>query len=523
MSKIEEIRVYVNERLRSAAAEILGVVEKTITDYEDQASYLKRETDRQRNLLDIVLRPKLPENEPLCAFTSREEFLKFASVGYCPYCCKATEASEIHLIKRHYFFAIHFTDKGVETYQASAAFGEEDGPPEEWLWPEFNNLDQEEDEEEPPSLPHIKEEQEPLWIGLEGGREFQVPPEWPCRKPQEELEKLHVKKEEEEQNDWCGEEEEEEVAVVGGPPHGPQNSMATVAHQDPALTSSSSSSHFGNVQDEVERAVYATTSSMMPDVDAHLAGQSTRMMALAGTWQQQQHQQQLHQQQQQPHDDCSLGNYKDPVDGQRERGGAWSGLKTLRSKRAKHHGKTNVSHSGFKCKRPGRFSPFQSARGPHRCSLLDNMDPGSLASGPGSTLHGTGVERVGNLTGTLPSPVIVHSFSLKLVLSQLLLQLKPQALQTEVSLKAQDLLLDLKELLCSFPWVQVTEEKQETNSLLQSTAVYQFTISSELVEVLLLQLVLTLPPVDTSGGQPLRPQDLLVLLVHVSIRPPVSP
>ncbi|KAK0146032.1 Zinc finger protein 440 [Merluccius polli] len=452
MSKIEEIRVYVNERLRSAAAEILGVVEKTITDYEDQASYLKRETDRQRNLLDIVLRPKLPENgqfqppattthqpvagimcqpfpvrepsqssEPLCAFTSREEFLKFASVGYCPYCCKATEASEIHLIKRHYFFAIHFTDKGVEkftvpctckerikgrshwhcpdcgktiyrknnfemhlskqhghlllqqsqdpeTYQASAAFGEEDGPPEEWLWPEFNNLDQEEDEEEPPSLPHIKEEQEPLWIGLEGGREFQVPPEWPCRKPQEELEKLHVKKEEEERNDWCG--EEEEVAVVGGPPHGPQNSMATVAHQDPALTSSStSSSHFGNVQDEVERAVYATTSSMMPDVDAHLAGQSTRMMALAGTWQQQQHQQQLHQQQQQPHDDCSLGNYKDPVDGQRERGGAWSGLKTLRSKRAKHHGKTNVSHGGLKCKRPGRFSPFQSARGPHRCKL----------------------------------------------------------------------------------------------------------------------------------------------------------
>ena len=60
----------------------------------------------------------------------------------------------------------------VETFQASATFGEEDGPPEEWLWPEFNSLDQEEDEEEPPALPHIKEEQEPLWIGLEGGREF---------------------------------------------------------------------------------------------------------------------------------------------------------------------------------------------------------------------------------------------------------------------------------------------------------------------------------------------------------------
>jgi len=62
MSKIEELRVYVNERLRSAAVEILGVMEKTIMDYEDQAVFLKRETDRQRNLLDIVLRPKLPVN-----------------------------------------------------------------------------------------------------------------------------------------------------------------------------------------------------------------------------------------------------------------------------------------------------------------------------------------------------------------------------------------------------------------------------------------------------------------------------
>ncbi|CAL8296350.1 unnamed protein product [Lota lota] len=442
MSKIEELRVYVNERLRSAAVEILGVVEKTITDYEDQASQLKRETDRQRNLLDIVLRPKLPENgqfqpaatntqqpeagfmcqpfpvrnpsrsrEPLCAFTSREEFLKFASVGYCPYCCKATEASEIHLIKRHYLFAIHYTDKDVErftvpctckerikgrshwhcpdcgktiyrknnfemhlskqhghlllqqsqdpeTFQASATFGEEDGPPEEWLWPEFTNLEEEEEEEEePPALPHIKEEQEPLWIGLEGGREFQVPPEWPCRKPQQELEKLQVKKEEEERSEWCCEEEEEEE---GGPPRGPQNSMATVAHvkafhQDLALTSSSS--NFGNIQNEVERGDFATTSSVMAEVDAHLGGESTGMMELAGTWRQQQ-----------PHDDCSLGNYKDPMDGQMEGGGAWLGLKTLRSKRAKH-GKTNSSHGGFKWRRPGRFSPFQSTRGPHRCKL----------------------------------------------------------------------------------------------------------------------------------------------------------
>ncbi|CAL8371972.1 unnamed protein product [Boreogadus saida] len=429
------------------AGMILGVIEKTITDYEDQASHLKREADRQRNLLDIVLRPKLPENvpfqpaatnaqqpepgfmcqplpvrnpsgssEPLCAFTSREEFLKFASVGYCPYCCKATEASEIHLIKRHYLFAIHYTDKDVErftvpctckerikgrshwhcpdcgktiyrknnfemhlskqhghlllqqsqdpeAFQAFAPFGEEDGPPEEWLWPGFNGLDQEGGEEEPPAPPRIKEEQEPLWIGLEGGRELTVPPAWPCRTPQEELEKLQVKKEEEERHEWgCEEEEEEEEEAAGGPRHGPHDSMATAGHvkafhRDLALTSSSSSS-FGNTPSEVEsgqRDAFATTSSMLPQVDAHLGGGSTGMMELAHAWPQ-------------PHDDGSLGSYKDPTGGQREGGGEWLGVKPPRPKRARH-GKTNGSHAGFRWRRPGRFSPFQSPRGPHRCKL----------------------------------------------------------------------------------------------------------------------------------------------------------
>ena len=195
-----------------------------------------------------------------------------------------------------------------------------------------------------------------------------MPPEWPCRKPQEELEKLQVKKEEEERSEWCCGEEE---AAAGGPPCGPQNSMATVAHvkgfhQDLALTSSSSSSSFGHIQSEVEsveRGTFATTSSMIPQLDAHLGGESTGMMELAGAWQQQQQQQQ-----QQPHADCSLGNYKDPMDGQRGGGEAWLGLKTPRSKRAKH-GKTNGSHAGFRWRRPGRFSPFQIPRGPHRCKL----------------------------------------------------------------------------------------------------------------------------------------------------------
>jgi hypothetical protein len=153
---------------------------------------------------------------------------------------------------------------------------------------------------------------------------------------------------------------------------------------------------------------------------------------------------------------------------------------------------------------------------------LGNIDPGSPSSGPGSSPHDTDEEWFEALTDTLSVPVIIHSVSLKLMLCQLLLQvnisfhrvsmstliplfllfflpcqtlpgavfskkalckklalpsphcqLEPRALRTGISLKAQGLLRDLKELLCSFPWVQVTEEKQEANTFRQSTAVYQ--------------------------------------------------
>ncbi|CAL8364047.1 unnamed protein product [Arctogadus glacialis] len=195
-------------------------------------------------------------------------------------------------------------------------------------------------------------------------------------------------------------------------------------------------------------------------------------------------------------------------------------------------------------------------------SLLGNIDPVSPGSGPGSSPHDTDEEWFESLTDTLSVPVIIHSVSLKFMLCQLLLQ----------------------ELLCSFPWVQVTEEKQEANTFRQSTAVYQvtqrvldslertlgprcvlreawafsslllqhhllhlvalntarllpdeesthqqrqvvaaprplpppFSVSSELVEVLLVQLVLTLHPVDASGDQALSPRDLRELLDHLT-------
>ena len=49
-------------------------------------------------------------------FNSRTDFLKFATRtanGNCPYCIKAVEATEAHLIKRHYLMAVHFIDDGT--------------------------------------------------------------------------------------------------------------------------------------------------------------------------------------------------------------------------------------------------------------------------------------------------------------------------------------------------------------------------------------------------------------------------
>ncbi|XP_057687475.1 zinc finger protein 233-like [Corythoichthys intestinalis] len=48
MSKLQDLRTFVNERLTAAAEEIFGVFEKTIVAYE-------QEMDRQRRLLDVVV------------------------------------------------------------------------------------------------------------------------------------------------------------------------------------------------------------------------------------------------------------------------------------------------------------------------------------------------------------------------------------------------------------------------------------------------------------------------------------
>lgn len=150
MNQMEELKLFVSERLKAAASEIFGAIEKTVTDYEERACRLKEDNDRHRSLLDIILKTKLPQteasqatkstpapagpgasdsyptpraretssqpNDLQCVFTSRTDFFKFASDGNCPYCIKGIQASEKHLMRRHYLFAVHFTESGTEKF-----------------------------------------------------------------------------------------------------------------------------------------------------------------------------------------------------------------------------------------------------------------------------------------------------------------------------------------------------------------------------------------------------------------------
>ncbi|KAF7652783.1 hypothetical protein LDENG_00092490 [Lucifuga dentata] len=52
MSRLQSLKVFVNQRLNAAAQEIFGQFERTITEYEE-------ELERQRKLLDMIIKPKL--------------------------------------------------------------------------------------------------------------------------------------------------------------------------------------------------------------------------------------------------------------------------------------------------------------------------------------------------------------------------------------------------------------------------------------------------------------------------------
>lgn len=58
-SKYEILREVVSEKLTAAAREILAVVERTVSGYEEEAAVLRREIERQRSQLEAVLQPRV--------------------------------------------------------------------------------------------------------------------------------------------------------------------------------------------------------------------------------------------------------------------------------------------------------------------------------------------------------------------------------------------------------------------------------------------------------------------------------
>lgn len=59
ISKAEILRGIVTEKLTTAAQEILAVVERTVAGYEEEASGFRREIDRQRRQLEVLLQPRV--------------------------------------------------------------------------------------------------------------------------------------------------------------------------------------------------------------------------------------------------------------------------------------------------------------------------------------------------------------------------------------------------------------------------------------------------------------------------------
>ncbi|XP_076610722.1 uncharacterized protein LOC143335307 [Chaetodon auriga] len=114
-AEIPALRALLTERLTAAAEEIVGLLEETVAEYEDRVERSEREICRQRRLLDAVLKPEVKLHRAVCPADVQQLLVS-----------------------------------------------QEEDPPEQQDC--LDSLDQ----EEPPELPHIKEEQEELWTNQEG-------------------------------------------------------------------------------------------------------------------------------------------------------------------------------------------------------------------------------------------------------------------------------------------------------------------------------------------------------------------
>ncbi|KAM4538943.1 uncharacterized protein PAE49_019930 [Odontesthes bonariensis] len=74
MSKIELLRLLINQRLTAAAEEIFGVFGRTIAEYEEEISRSKLEIDRQRRLLDLTRKPQISLHVASSAISEQQEW-----------------------------------------------------------------------------------------------------------------------------------------------------------------------------------------------------------------------------------------------------------------------------------------------------------------------------------------------------------------------------------------------------------------------------------------------------------------
>ncbi|XP_038579969.1 zinc finger and SCAN domain-containing protein 12-like isoform X2 [Micropterus salmoides] len=74
MSKIEMLRLLINQRLTEAAEEIFGVFGRTIAEYEEEISRSKLEIERQRRLLDLHKKPQISLQVNSSALSEQQEW-----------------------------------------------------------------------------------------------------------------------------------------------------------------------------------------------------------------------------------------------------------------------------------------------------------------------------------------------------------------------------------------------------------------------------------------------------------------
>ncbi|XP_057684159.1 protein suppressor of hairy wing-like isoform X2 [Corythoichthys intestinalis] len=64
MGQLEQLKMFISERLKTVASEILGAVEKTVTEYEKEACRLMEENKRHCSVLDLLVQAnKSPRKE----------------------------------------------------------------------------------------------------------------------------------------------------------------------------------------------------------------------------------------------------------------------------------------------------------------------------------------------------------------------------------------------------------------------------------------------------------------------------